>query len=63
MNEAERMNLMDMGYYNECIKGYLVRAMQVAEFDREDIKKALNGMKYALDEITANEAAEEYRKF
>lgn len=63
MGESERMQLMDMGYYNGCIKGYLIRALQIAEFDRDDIKKALNGMRWALDEMTAAEAAEEYRSF
>ena len=63
MTAAERLHIMDMGFYNESIKGYLVRAMQNAEFDREDIAKALGGLRWAFDEITASEAAEQYRKF
>lgn len=63
MTEAERLHIMDMGFYNESIKGYLVRAMKNAEFSREDIAKALGGLRWAFDEITASEAAEEYRKF
>lgn len=63
MTDAERLHIMDMGFYNESIKGYLVRAMKNADFSREDIAKALGGLRWAFDDITASEAAEEYRKF
>lgn len=63
MTEAERLHIIDMGFFNESIKGYLIRAMKNAEFSREDIAKALGGLRWAFDEITASEAAEEYRKF
>lgn len=63
MTDMERLHIMDMGFYNESIKGYLVRAMKNAEFSREDIAKALGGIRWAFDDITASEAAEEYRKF
>lgn len=63
MTEAERLHVMDMGFYNEAIKGYMVRAMKNADFSREDIAKALGGLRWALDDITAAEAAKEYQRF
>lgn len=63
LTDEERMFIMDMGFYNEVVKGYLVRAMKNAEFDREAITKALGGLRWAFDDLTASEAAEEYRKF
>lgn len=63
MTAAERELIMDTGIYNESIKGYLVAAMQAAEFSREEISKALRGLNFALDDLTACDAADVYWKF
>ena len=55
LTAAERWHIMDMGYYNSAIKGYLLRAM--AGFDDEAISKVLGGLRWALDELSAEEAA------
>ncbi len=54
---------LDSGYYNEAIKGYLIKAMQNVDFEREDIKKVLNGIAWALSENTADEATKIYQEF
>ena len=59
----QRAFLMDGGWYNDAIKGYLIRAMKNAEFSKEDIDKALSGLRWAFDDTTAEEAAEVWRKF
>ena len=63
LTKAERELIMDSGIYNESIKGYLVAAMTAAEFSREDIERALSGLHFALDDLTACDAADVYRKF
>lgn len=55
--------IMDSGVYNDAIKGSLIEAMRNVDFSREDILKALNGLRWALDEMTASDAFENYRKF
>lgn len=65
MNEKDisRFDLMDSGFYNECIKGYCIQAMKNAGYDREAIKDVLRGLSWALDEKTAIEAALVYCAF
>ncbi len=63
MTPEERFSICDQGYYNDTIKGYLIAAMQAAEFGRDEVKRALDGMKWALSETNAEEAAELYRKY
>lgn len=63
LTEADRMYICDAGYYNDVIKGYLIAAMKNAEFCREDIEKALNGLRWAFDEKTAADASKIYDKF
>jgi hypothetical protein len=67
--------LCDMGYYNDTMKGYLIAACKIArdlDPDNEDnkinltdgqIRTLLQGMRWALDEKTKEEADEFYRKF
>lgn len=59
----QRAFLMDGGWYNDAIRGYLISAMKNAEFSKEEIAKALNGLRWAFDETTSEEAAEVWRKF
>ena len=63
LTEEERLHICDMGFYNNVIKGYLIEAMRNADFSKEDIMKALDGLKWAFDETTAAEAIEISLKF
>lgn len=63
LTEAQRHVLCDMGYFNTTIYGYMVEALEIAGFSREDIRKAIGGMRMALDEMTAAEAEEAFRTF
>ena len=59
----QRYLLCDLGYYNEIIRGYLIRAMQGAGFAHEQIEKALIGLDHAFDDTTAAEAQQGYKDF
>lgn len=63
LTAEQRAFLMDGGWYNDAIRGYLISAMKNAEFSKEDIAKALNGLRWAFDEANSEEAAEVWRKF
>lgn len=63
LTEAQCHALCDMGYFNTTIYGYMVEALEIAGFSREDIRKAIGGMRTALDEMTAAEAEEAFRTF
>ena len=56
LTEEERMHMCDMGFYNDVIRGYLIRAMKEADFQKEEIMRALSGLRWALDSMTAAEA-------
>lgn len=56
-----RYKLCDMGYYNDAMKGYMIAGMRVMGFSDADIRKAVLGMRKAMDEKTAEEAEEVYR--
>lgn len=56
MTQEERLHVCDMGYYNGVIAGYMKRAMENAGFSPTDIQKAMTGLHYALDDLTAAEA-------
>lgn len=56
LTNEERLHICDMGFYNDVIRGYLIRAMKEADFQEEEIERALSGLKWALDSMTAAEA-------
>ena len=58
--EEVRYKLCDMGYYNDVMKGYLMVAMRNEGFSESEIRKAVRGMRHALDEKTAYEAEKVY---
>lgn len=58
--EEVRYKLCDMGYYNDAMKGYLIKGMRNAGFSESEILKAVLGMRSALDELTAEEAERVY---
>lgn len=57
LTNEERMHICDMGFYNDTIRGYLIQAMKNAGFTKEEIVRALYGLKWAFDDTTAAEAA------
>ena len=63
LTEAQCHALCDRGYFNTTIYGYMIEALEIAGFSREDIRKAIGGMRMALDEMTAAEAEEAFRAF
>lgn len=58
--EEIRYKLCDMGYYNDAMKGYLIAGMRKMGFTDSEIRKAVLGMRAALDEKTAEEAERVY---
>lgn len=63
-SKATAQQIMNTGILNEAIKGYVITACKNAEItDREQIKKLLCGLNWALDEKTADEAEKIYLKF
>ena len=56
LTAEERLHICDMGFYNDVIRGYLIRAMKEADFQEEEIERALSGLRWALDSMTAAEA-------
>ena len=55
-----RYKLCDMGYYNDAMKGYLIVGMRKMGFTDAEIRKAVLGMRSAIDEKTAAEAERVY---
>ncbi len=58
LTEEERMHICDMGFYNDVIRGYLIKAMQEAKFEKKEISRALRGLHWAFDSVDASRAAE-----
>ena len=58
LTAEERLHICDMGFYNDAIRGYLIKAMKNADFQKEEIARALDGLRWALDSMTAAEAEE-----
>ena len=57
LTEDERMHLCDMGFHNDTIRGYLILAMKNVGFSKDEIERALQGLKSALDDTNAYEAS------
>lgn len=62
------MNKVNESNFNETCKGYVVRAIKIANedkviFDDELIKKLMNGIRWAFDEMTMEDARREYEKY
>lgn len=55
-----RYKLCDMGYYNDAMKGYMIAGMRKMGFSESEIRKAVLGMRSAMDELTAEEAEKVY---
>ena len=48
--------LCNGGWYNNTIRGYLIAAAKNADFDDEEIKNLLGGLRFALSEKNKKEA-------
>ena len=59
LTPEERYHICDMGFFNGAIQGYMIRAMKVAGFQPDEIRRAVGGLGWALDELTAAEAEKE----
>lgn len=62
------MNEVNEDNFNETCKGYLIRALRIANengqiFDDELVKKLLSGIRWAFDEMTMEDARKEYEKY
>lgn len=55
-----KMLICDMGYYNDVMKGYMIAGMKKMGFSESEIRKAVLGMRAAMDEKTAEEAEKVY---
>ena len=62
LTEEERMHICDMGFYNDVIRGYLIKAMENTGFEKKDISRALRGLHHAFDDMDAKRAEEFYLK-
>ena len=58
--EDVRYKLCDMGYYNDAMKGYMIAGMRKMGFTEREIRRAILGMRGAMDELTAEEAERVY---
>ena len=62
LTEEERMHICDMGFYNDVIRGYLIKAMENADFEKKEISRALRGLHHAFDDMDATRAEQLYLK-
>ena len=60
LTNEERMHICDMGFYNDVIRGYLIKAMENADFKDKEISRALRGLYHALDDMDATRAEKLY---
>lgn len=63
LTKEERYELCDMGYYNDVIRGYLIAAMQDADFSRKDINSVLGALRGVFDTTSAEEADAIWQKY
>lgn len=62
LTEEERMHICDMGFYNDVIRGYLIKAMENVGFEEKEISRALRGLYHAFDDMDAERAEKLYLK-
>lgn len=55
LSEQERMMLFDTGAYNDIVKEYCRKAMEMHNMSYEDIQAVLGNIKYLFDSIKATE--------
>lgn len=62
MSEQAINSIVDTGFFNEIIKGYLVAAMKNMDFERSLIQKTAVTLDDIFDEMDADAARKAYRK-
>ena len=60
--DEERKHICDMGFYNDVIRGYLIKAMENVGFEEKEISRALRGLHHAFDDMDAERAEKHYLK-
>lgn len=55
--------LCDGGWYNDAMKGYMIRACHIAGYDYDQTSELLRALRLALSEINCSEARKEYMDF
>ena len=65
---SDQVNKVNESNFNETCKGYVVRAIKIANEDKvifNDvlIKKLMKGLRWAFDEMTMEDARREYEKY
>ena len=60
--DEERKHICDMGFYNDVIRGYLIKAMENVGFEEKEISRALRGLHHAFDDMDAARAEQYYLK-
>lgn len=55
------VNTVNPDNFNETCRGYLVRACRIAGLTEEEKEKIFNGLRWAFDEMTMEQAREEYK--
>ena len=60
--DEERKHICDMGFYNDVIRGYLIKAMENVGFEEKEISRALRGLHHAFDDMDAARAEQHYLK-
>jgi ParB family chromosome partitioning protein len=61
---AEQINfLLDGGWYNNAMKGYIISAAKEADFSDEQIRKLLDGFRWAIECYDKEQAEQIYLDF
>lgn len=53
-NNVDEMN------FNDTMKGYIIRACKESELDQKQVDDIFNGLRWAIDEMTFEDARNEY---
>lgn len=56
-------NTVNPDNFNKTMKGYIIRALQEIDADQGFVDKFLNGLNWAIDEMTMEQAREKYKKY
>ena len=63
LTDEQRLLLCDLGYYNEVMRGYLIRTLKAIGYADSVIDTALDQFEQALDGCNAEEARAIYRSY
>jgi hypothetical protein len=61
--ERHHMNTVNPDNFNETLKGYLIRALRESGASQPDCEKIFAGLRWALSEMTMQDAREEWEKY